>query len=222
MLRFSIFAPGRIPRLSWEARKWHTYATFVRFCICHLASMTMLRVFHDMLLHLENKRFARDVETKRVFRPPDFLRFWMDVVGYAGDLLGVGKHQSGIRMPLSCVLAFAMFASMTMFRFCNDMLLHITNKRFFSTLLERNTSFGILKLLLFSSKQNCSFYDSGSSILGKVALPPQRGAYFLKAGFRASSPSFFMDRPKIAPRGPRIDFEWILDGFGIDFGSIWG
>ena len=39
--------------------------------------------------------------------------------------------------------------------------------------------------------QKCSFYDNGSSILGKVVLPLQRGAYFLKAGSRASSPSFF-------------------------------
>ena len=67
------------------------------------------------------------------------------------------------------------------------------------------------------SVQKCSFKDNGSSILGKVVLPLKRGAYFLKAGFRASSPSFFMDRPKIAPRGPRIDFEWIL----MDLGSIW-
>ena len=97
---------------------------------CDGASIYWFRVFTDMLLHLENKRFARDVETKRVFRPPDSFRVWMDVVGYAGDLLGVGKHQSCIRMQLSCVRACAMFASMTMFRFCNDMLLHITNRRF--------------------------------------------------------------------------------------------
>ena len=69
--------------------------------------MTMLRVFNDMLLHLENKRFARDVETKRAFRPPEFLRFSMDDAGYAGDVFGLGKHESGIRMPLSCVFAFA-------------------------------------------------------------------------------------------------------------------
>ena len=54
---------------SWKARKWHTYATFVRFCICNGASMAKFRVFNDILLHLENKRFVRDVETKRVFRP---------------------------------------------------------------------------------------------------------------------------------------------------------
>ena len=69
--------------------------------------MTIFRVFNDMLLHLENKRFARDVETKRVFRPPEFLCFSMDDAGYAGDAFGLGKHESGIRMQLSCVVAFA-------------------------------------------------------------------------------------------------------------------
>ena len=34
--------------------------------------------------------------------------------------------------------------------------------------------------------------------------------------------SFFIDRPKIAPRGPRIDFGSILDRFWVDFGSILG
>ena len=93
--------------------------------VCYLRAFSLSRTFTHACVLLfsmsadifKNKRFARDVETKRVFRPPDFLRFWMDVVGYAGDLLGVGKHQSGIRMPLSCVFCSCK-TSITMFRTC--------------------------------------------------------------------------------------------------------
>ena len=52
----------------------------------------------------ENKDFAPEVETKRVFRPPDFSRFLIHAAGYAVDLLRVGKRESGIRMPFSLVL----------------------------------------------------------------------------------------------------------------------
>ena len=134
---FSVFALGRIPWLSWEARKWHTYATFVRFCICNVASMTMFRAFNDMLLHFKHKRFARHSSSETNFWTPQVAPFQ-------------------------------------------------------------------------SPSKNARFIAMGAPLFGKVALPLQRGAYLLKAGFRAFSPSFFIHRPKIAPRSP-----W------IDVGSIW-
>ena len=50
-------------------------------------------------------------ETSRFFAFFDLLfclRFSIDDAGYAGYLLGLGKHESGIRMQLSCVFASAM------------------------------------------------------------------------------------------------------------------
>ena len=86
--------------------------------------MTMFRVFNHMLLHLKNRRFDAYVETERVFRPPEFLRFGMDDAGYARDVSGPGKHESGIRMPRSCFFAFAVLHPCVF----NDMLLCVLSE----------------------------------------------------------------------------------------------
>ena len=80
---------------------------------------------------------------------------------------------------------------MTMFRFCNDMLLHITNRPF-ARARSSETNFLIPAVgALQAPCKNARFTIMGTLLCGKVGLPLQRGAYFVKAGSRASSPSFF-------------------------------
>ena len=67
---------------------------------------------------------------------------------------------------------------MTMFRFCNDMLLHITNRPF-ARARSSETNFLIPAVgALQAPCKNARFTTMGSSNLGKVVLPPKRGAYF--------------------------------------------
>ena len=118
----------------------------------------------------------------------------------------------------ACVLPFSMSADI--FKTSSKISVSPRRRTLFGT---PNSSFSI-------SIQKWSFYEHGSSLFGKVVLPPQRGAHFWKTGFRASNPSFFKEIERSPQTGPHrqnhsptlsfwVDVPLILPGFYHDMDS---
>ena len=76
-------------------------STFTNFYTC------LCSPFFDVYRHPKKQRFRSRRRDQTRFPTSGFFRFSMDDAGYAGDVFGLGKHGSGIHMPLSCVFAFA-------------------------------------------------------------------------------------------------------------------